>query len=57
MSNFALTRTVAAFTTAAALTVGTLAGSGAANAHGMGMGHIERPSDGHADGQLEPDQP
>jgi hypothetical protein len=37
MSNFALTRTVAAFTTAAALTVGTLAGSGAANAHGMGM--------------------
>jgi hypothetical protein len=37
MSNLAFTRTLAAFTTIAVLTVGTLAGSSAANAHGMGM--------------------
>ncbi len=43
MSNLALTRALAAFTTAAVLAVGTLAGSGPADAHGMGMGHMSGP--------------
>jgi hypothetical protein len=46
MSNLASARALAAITTAAVLALGTLAASGAANAHGMGMGHMSGPSMG-----------